>query len=152
MFIWYNEFECFMYNGIFIVELLTTLFFKLRSGTTPRSRNNSRLRPAWMGELKERSLSQLSTCTCSKQAETLSFSSPIQAGLSLVLRKRDAYTPKQHTCLYFCRNNRHDYVARQTIVILPSFRSEMTRSAAVGPRSTVVLGKGLLRHSSRPKA
>jgi hypothetical protein len=43
----------------------------------------ARLRPAWMGELKERSLSQLSTCTCSKQAETLSFSSPIQAGLSL---------------------------------------------------------------------
>jgi hypothetical protein len=35
-----------------------------------------------MGELKERSLSQLSTCTCSKQAETLSLSSPIQAGLS----------------------------------------------------------------------
>jgi hypothetical protein len=43
-----------------------------------------RLGPAWMGELKERSLRQLSTA-CSKQAETLSFSSLIQAGLSLRL-------------------------------------------------------------------
>jgi hypothetical protein len=41
------------------------------------------LRPAWMGELKERSLRQLSTACSKQQAETLSFSSPIQAGLSL---------------------------------------------------------------------